>query len=448
MTGNITQVLADYACGTRAENLPEPIRDLGAKIIFDELAGAAFSRRAVGASIMARYAAQQGGRGEARILGTAYLATAAHAALANGTAGHGEEVDGTHVVGGHPGATVVHAAAAMAERQRERGADYLNAVVLGYDIATRAVAACGGLFSVRDRFHLNSDFLFAIGGAAAVGRLMGLSPERHCHAYALATFQINGLCALFAEERHISKSFYSGQYAYAAVSSALLAAEGMEGNPDIFGAKHGVLEAWGAEGGREILTAGLGTEFSVRQANFKFLNAGYPIHAPVEAVTRLRREDGVALNRIESITIGMPENAMRVVSNRDMPEICVEDMVVATTVQGGLALSDTPFPAMLANAEFQRLRPVTRAEPDAQLQRENPNGRGARVTFHLKGGSARSAFVPHPRGHSQRGEVTWEELHEKWRDNFVGPSCARALEMSQRLHEVEDVGTYIAAFCP
>ena len=131
----------------------------------------------------ARYAAAIGGAAESRILGTALRAPAPYAALANGSAGHGEEVDGAHVVGGHPGATVVPAAMAMAERQDATGADLINAVVLGYDVGTRIVAACGGVFLAKQRHHLHSDFLYAVGAAAAAGRLMALDPAAAlpCH---------------------------------------------------------------------------------------------------------------------------------------------------------------------------------------------------------------------------------------------------------------------------
>ena len=254
----LTLRLAEYAASTGIEAIPAAVRERVKQIIFDEMACACFGRRSPAGDLTARYAASIGGSAESRILGTGLQAPAPYAALANGSAGHGEEVDGAHVVGGHPGATVVPAAMAMAERQRATGADLINAVVLGYDIGTRMVDACGGVFLAKQRHHLHSDFLYAVGAAAAAGRLMGLDPVRHCHAMALVTFQANGLCALFHERRHISKSFSAGQYAFAGVSAALMASIGMEGSDDILGAPHGLLEAWAVDNGREILTHGLG----------------------------------------------------------------------------------------------------------------------------------------------------------------------------------------------
>src|SRR5439155_3747868 len=103
---------------------------------------------------------------------------------------------------------------------------------------------------VKSRLHLHADFLHSV---VAASRLLGLAPEAHCHAMALATFQANGLCVLFQERRHISKSFCNGQYASAGVSAALMAATGLEGGEDVLGGPDGLLAAWGLEGGDRVL---------------------------------------------------------------------------------------------------------------------------------------------------------------------------------------------------
>ena len=352
----LTLAVAEYAASTRIQSIPADVQERAKQIIFDEMACACFGRRSPAGDLTARYAATIGGSAESRILGTGLRAPAPYAALANGSAGHGEEVDGAHVVGGHPGATVVPAAMAMAERQRATGADLINAVVLGYDVGTRMVGACGGVFLAKQRHHLHSDFLYAVGAAAAAGRLMGLDPVRHCHAMALVTFQANGLCALFQERRHISKSFSAGQYAFAGVSAALMAAVGMEGSDDILGASHGLLEAWAVENGREILTHGLGEEYAVMGANFKFVNAGYPIHAAVEAATEVMRTHRINAATIAAVHVGMPANALRVVDNRAMHNICVQDMLAAALVRGSLSLRESPFPAILDHPDFLAMR--------------------------------------------------------------------------------------------
>jgi 2-methylcitrate dehydratase PrpD len=442
----LTLTVAKYAASSTIESIPAPVKERAKQIIFDEMACACFGRRSLAGDLTAAYAAAIGGAAESRVLGTGARAPAPYAALANGTAGHGEEVDGAHVVGGHPGATVVPAALAMAERQGAAGADLINAVVLGYDIGTRMVAACGGVFLAKQRHHLHSDFLYALGAAAATGRLMGLDAARHCHAMALVTFQANGLCALFQERRHISKSFSAGQYAFAGVSAALMAAIGMEGSDDILGASHGLLEAWAVENGKEIVTQGLGEQYAVMGANFKFVNAGYPIHAAVEAASEVMRRHCISAATVAAVHVGMPANSLRVVDNRAMHNICVQDMLAAAIVSGGLSVKESPFPAILDHPDFSAMRGRITVGIDPDLQRDQPDGRGAMVTITTTSGSVAAHRVDWPKGHSRRGGVTWEDLSAKWHDVLPGYDIDRALHLARRLDELDDVRVLADAF--
>jgi 2-methylcitrate dehydratase PrpD len=441
--GNLTFTVARYAACTAYRCLPAEVKERAKQVVFDEIACAFYGRRSLAGDLGARYAAQFGGPAEARIYATGQRVSAPYAALANGGAGHGEEVDGAHVVGGHPGATIVHAAVAMAERQRSTGAELLNAVVLGYDIGTRIIEGCGKLFSVKNRFGLNSDFLYAIGAAVSASRLLGLDPDRHCHAMALSTFQTNALCALYAEDRHISKSFCNGQFAFGGVSAALMAAAGLEGNKDILGAPYGVLHAWGEEGQRKAVEEDLGARYAIMGANFKLINAGYPIHAPVEAALTLITKHEIKVSAIKSIYVGMPTNAMKVVDNRDMHTICLQDMVSAALIRGGLKLRESPFPEILGEPAFAQLRSRIVLQGDAELDRDQPDGRGAIVAITTVDGSTVSMRVDHPKGHSKRGGLTWSELAAKWHEGLPECDVDKMLSIAQRFDDVEDFSEFL-----
>jgi len=177
MPEDLTLTLARYAASTSVNALPQEVKERAKQVIVDEIACSYFGRRSLAGDLAARYAQQAAGPAEARIYATGHRVSAPNAALANGAAGHGEEVDGAHVVGGHPGASIVHAAVAMAERQRATGAELLSAVVLGYDVGVRVVEACGGLHAFKARSALNSDFLYALGCTVASSRLLGLDAQ-------------------------------------------------------------------------------------------------------------------------------------------------------------------------------------------------------------------------------------------------------------------------------
>jgi 2-methylcitrate dehydratase PrpD len=439
MAQSVSLTLAQYAASTAVSAIPGNVRERAKQVILDEMASACFGRQRIAGELAARYAADFGGREECRILGTELHSSAPYAALANGTAGHADEIDGAHVVGGHPGASIVHAAVAAAERQRASGAELLNAVVLGYDVGTRVMQACGGIFVAKSRYRLHADFLYAVGAAVAASRILGLDPVRHCHAMSLVTFQANGLCALFQERRHISKSFCNGQYAFAGVSAALMSAAGLEGCDDILGARDGVLDAWGVENGLEFVTRGLGQDYAIMGANFKFLNAGYPIHAAVEAAMTLVADHNIDVDEIASVGVGMPANAMRVVDNREMHNICLQDMLSAALLRSGLTLSESPFPAILGDPAFARMRARVALGVDPALEREQPDGRGANVTITTAEGVTISRRVDHPRGHSLRGAITWSDLSAKWHDALPGYEVERMITAAQGLDDLDDV---------
>lgn len=445
MSNNLTLTLTQYASSTSCDHIPADVRERAKQVIFDEIAGAYFCRRSLAGDLGARYGAQAGGPPEARIYATGQRVSAANAALANGAAGHGEEVDGAHVIGGHPGASIVHAAVAMAGRQQASGADLVNAVVLGYDVGVRIIEACGGFYAFRNRFGLHSDFLHAFGCSAAASRLLGLDARQHAHAMAMTSFSANAQCALFAEKRHISKSVCNGLFASAGVTGALMAAIGMEGNEDILGAPNGTLHSFGLAGQRDVIVRDLGKAYAIMGANFKFINAEYPIHTPVEAAMALVTQHGINVDAITSVYLGLPTNSVKILASRDAHSIGVQDMVCAALVQGGLKLHQSPFPDILGHPSFIRLHPRLVLQGDPELDRDQPNGRGAIVVITTESGSSFSLRLDNPRGHSLRGGATWSDSAVKWQEALPECDVGIMLAKARQLEDLEDVGELLDA---
>jgi 2-methylcitrate dehydratase PrpD len=313
-------------------------------------------------------------------------------------------------------------------------------------VGVRIVKACGGLFAVKDRFGLNSDFLYAFGCSAASSRLLGLDAIRHCHAMALTSFSTNALVAFYAEKRHISKSLCNGQFASAGVTGALMSAAGLEGHDDILGAPYGVLHAWGSENPRDAVIGGLAEDYAVMGANFKFLNAGYPIHAPVEAALTLMANHGIDVDAIEAIYVGVPTTSMKVVDSRTMHNICLQDMLSAAVVRGGLKLRESPFPDVLSDPKFAHIRSRVALHGDPKLDRDQPKGRGAIVAITTTIGDTVKMRVEHPKGHSGRGGPTWEDLGAKWREGLPECDVDRMIALARRLEDIEDVSEFLDVF--
>ncbi|MEZ5649952.1 MAG: MmgE/PrpD family protein [Burkholderiaceae bacterium] len=443
---DLTARLAAHATSVSCEALPKAVVEQAKQVIFDEIASAHFGRRSIAGTLATRYVDSARGLPEAQVFGSGFKTSAALAAMANGAAGHGEEIDGAHTAGGHPGSVVVNAAMALGEARRKTGADVIAAVVAGYDVGVRLRWACGGSFHAREKLHLHADFLYALGAAAAAGRLMNLDARAIGHALALTTLQANGLYAIYAEQRHVSKSFCEGLYAHAGISGAQMAAAGLEGHADIVGARSGVLEAWGVDGGRDIVIEGLGRSFSIMNACFKFFNAGFPIQAALEAALALVRDHAIDAADIGSVTVAMNPSARRIVDSRAMNNICLQDMLAAVLLGRGASLGDDPFPAMLSDPRFRRLRDVITIVDDARFRDDAVNRLGAELTISRGRAGRVSRVVDHSRGYDAQGRIDWQDLEQKWRENLGGCDVSRAIAIARDLEYVEDVSLLAGCF--
>jgi len=442
MAQTFTEEIAGYAAETQFARLPTEVVERVKLILFDEWACAFVGRELIAGDLIARFAAQMGGAGEATVIGTALRVPVAVAALANGTAGHADEFDGAHVTDGHPGAVIVHAVTALAESRRATGRALINAVSLGYDIGTRIVAAVGGAYDLRSRVHVHSDHLHGFGAAVAGARLISLGADGIRHAAALAAGGAGGLATVFEERRHMSKALSTGQAASAGATAAILASIGFEGHENVFDSKHGPL-AWGTQDPRGPMLERLGIEHAVMGSNFKFYSAGYPIHAPVEAALNILSREGLATTEIAGVEVRMATAAADTVNNRDMPSICVQDMVALAMVHGELGFDLAHSSEALGLPEVSALRSRIVVVPDPEIDRLQPRGRGAKIVIHTQGGARHEEWIEHPRGHALRERVGWPDLHRKWDELLSRRMGERRYEGFQRmcasLEALEDV---------
>src|SRR5260370_25273434 len=112
------------------------------------------------------------GGGVSSLFGRAEKVSPPDAALANGTAVHGFEIDDAHVASSHhPGAVTLPAALAVAEAKTATGAEFLTALAAGYEAGLR-VGGCAGVTHSTSGYHVTGT-VGAIGAAAAAARGVG-----------------------------------------------------------------------------------------------------------------------------------------------------------------------------------------------------------------------------------------------------------------------------------
>lgn len=178
-------VLASYmACETLEQNTPETIDALKGAVA-DHFACVISGSRAPVSSIAKRFAAAQWGAGESSILLEEEKTKPAGAAFANAVAANALDLDDGHrLTKGHPGAVVIPAVLAAAEDSGATWKEFLEAVLVGYEIGIRA-----GILAHQNRpdYHCTGSW-GAIGAAAGAGRIMGLNGEEMLHALGIAEY--------------------------------------------------------------------------------------------------------------------------------------------------------------------------------------------------------------------------------------------------------------------
>lgn len=139
----------------------------------------------------------------------------------------------------HPGCVVVPAAWALAARRGASGRTFLEAVLHGFEAATRVGMAVG---PAHYRIWHNTATCGPFGSAMAGATLLGLSDEEAVHALGNAGSQSSGLWQ-FLETGAMTKHLHAGHAAEAGVNAAELAAFGFTGPPEILEGEKGFFRA-------------------------------------------------------------------------------------------------------------------------------------------------------------------------------------------------------------
>src|SRR5688572_21883436 len=228
-----TRDVAQWVSNLRYEALPERTREVVRCAVLDSLGCGVYGYATPWARMLLEWARAGGNRGEARVWGDAAPSLrAADAALVNGTSSHAFELDDYHNAKLHPGAVVVPAALAMAEKLNSSGEALVTAIAAGYEVMIRSSLALNPSAARLRGWHLTG-VCGPFGAAAACAVLMHLDAERSAWALGLAGTQGSGLWA-FNADGAMSKRFHAGRAAYSGVLAAELAQMGFTGPTRIY----------------------------------------------------------------------------------------------------------------------------------------------------------------------------------------------------------------------
>jgi 2-methylcitrate dehydratase PrpD len=437
----IVEEFARFVAGYRAAPMSAEVTHHARRAVIDWYAAALPGAVLPPATSLQQALADEVGHGRARlVLGTP--ATVRAAALINGTAAHIVEVDDIFREAiYHPGAPTIAAALAMAQARNVSGADFLRAVVVGYEVSTRIGAAMG---RAHYRYWHNTGTIGCFGAAAAAAEILQLDPARFAHALATVATFAAGLQQAFRMDS-MSKPLHAGRAAEAGVTAALAAAEGVTGSLDILEGDSGLGRAMGDGPDWNRAIATLGQDFHITRITFKNHACCGHTFAPIDGALALQAQHAVRCDDIERIDI-LTYRAALDVAGYEHPATPAEarfsvKYTVASALRHGSVRLAAFEPARLADPATRALMTRIVLSVDPELDAAFPGQRAARIRMQLRDGRVLTMLQPTRKGDPEL-PLTDDELAQKFGELAVpvlGQAASAAL--LDRLRRIDTLDT-------
>ncbi|MFA6155433.1 MAG: MmgE/PrpD family protein [Mesorhizobium sp.] len=309
---NHAHELIDFVSDISLARLPEAVVEKARICLLEALACGNFGSAQPWSRILAEEMLSEGSSGVSSLIGRPEHLAAPAAAMCNGTAIHGFELDdliAESVV--HPGAAVIPAALAAAEAVDASGARLIEAIVAGYEVMHRVGLALGAEPS-RKGFHVTS-LAAPPACAAATGIVMGLSPEQLRSSIGLSCSAAAGIKSFaVGKGGGMVKRLHLGRAAEAGVRTSQLAGRGFLGPPEALDSRFGLVEVFGgATAAPERLSRDLGSDWAIEKTWFKVFPICGWIQSAVQLLLDLRGPEPLDPRDVKSVRVGVSRYAVQ-----------------------------------------------------------------------------------------------------------------------------------------
>ncbi len=300
--------MVEFLLSLTLEALPQNVLREARIRLLDGLGCGLYGARMPWGKIVADVVYEEGSRGAATIYARTNPVAPARAALVNGTATHGIELDdivpGAHV---HPGAVVIPAALATAEQHGASGERLLLGLIAGYE----AMARVGrGIGEAGWGFHITG-VAGPIGAAVASGVTQGASFDELMRAVGIACSNAAGIKSFTQGSGGMIKRMHAGRAAESGVLACALARKGFTAPLAALDGRFGLLEVFGGEQARpQALDHGLGEEYAVSRVWTKVYPCCGVLHTTAQALHALRVEHDIDPSAIKSVRVGTNKRAI------------------------------------------------------------------------------------------------------------------------------------------
>jgi 2-methylcitrate dehydratase PrpD len=440
---NETRELADFATTLRLDEIPERTRAHAKLLILDQLGCQIGSARLPWSQQVYRTMIELGTSGPSVVMAMGDRVRADDAAFINSTFGAANEIDDAHTgVRTHAGAVVVPAVLAVAQAQgTTAGADVLLATIVGYEVMLRV--AWAGFPTLMQKQH-SAVTVGPFGAGAATAAILGLDAPGMLNTLAIAGSHSSGLME-YTESGGSVKRIHTAIGSSSGVRSGYLARSGLTGPLAALEGRRGFLEAFADRANTGRLTEDLGTTFLIDGVGPKSYFAEYRIHAPLQALELLTRQQDLRFGDIQSMRVGVTSVTMEAVGTIIEPadtlgaQFSMRFALALAAKYGPSALRDVTDD-LLADAEVAALAARIEMYIDPGLELRKWETFGGVLSITTTGGATFRLAQAAPLG-SPQNPMSERQMQEKFRmlaePELGSARCSAILEAVARLEEAD-----------
>lgn len=409
-----SQVLASFAAQLEWSDIPDLVIRKTEDLLVDWFGSAVAGKNAKAVEIIAQFAQTMGpSSGQSEILLNRKLTSPYFAAMCNAAASHVVEQDDLHNSSVfHPATVIFSPALAVAQSLGVSGREFLVAVIAGYEVGIRI-----GEFMGRSHYKIfhTTGTVGSLAAAAAVGRLLKLSPEQMLHAFGSAGTQAAGLWE-FLKDAADSKQLHTAHAAGTGLMSAYLAKDGFTGAQQILEGKQGMAAGMSTDADLSKLNAGLHQRWATLETSFKFHASCRHTHPAADALLQVMQTNHLQFTDLAHITTHVHQGAIDVLGAVTDPKTVHQSKfsmgtVLAIVAKYGHAGLDE-FENHFLDPEICQLRDNVSMQLDPQVDQAYPQRWIGKVSVKTHAGAEFHGQLDEPKG-DPGNTLTRSEIESK-----------------------------------
>ncbi|HYC48020.1 MAG TPA: MmgE/PrpD family protein [Burkholderiales bacterium] len=435
----ITRALAGFIVETRGSDIPAGARREAVRSLVNYVGCALGGSHHAAIDRALAALGPFAGPAQASVIGRRERIDCLHAALVNGMSAHVLDFDDTHLrTLLHPGVPVASTLLALAERRPLDGSGFLDAFVIGVDVACRVANA---MYATHNVNWYITGTAGVLGAAAAAGRVLGLDEQRMVFALGVAATQSAGLREMAGT---MCKAYTHGRSAQNGLLAALLAERGFTSSRRAIEAPRGLVNVLAPGSTLDEIAKDLGARYEILLNTYKPYACGVVAHPVIDGCIRLRNAHDLTPQSIATVRLRVHPLALKL-TGIQAPRGALESKwsiyhSAAVAICDGTAGERQYTDERVNDSVVAALRATVSAEADPAVRDDE-----AHVALTLVDGRTVHAHVTHATG-SAANPLTDDGLSAKFRGLAEDVLPAARIEALldacwrvDRLPEVSDV---------